>query len=180
LLHQDASGADGRHHPQLRNADKVSMLTNLFVSRQLSFGMVLLHMLLKSIHPLTMGSTVSASPGLRGSRHGRVTGRDTYFAPLVLRWLQLRLPYWFSERSPLAYMAAPALGTRQRSTSETVAPYSSSVLVVSLLRLNRVRGPSAAWFTASLLATAAGTRTERSNAFSSSNGSTQHSINAAA
>jgi hypothetical protein len=40
-----------------------------------------------------------------------VVSKNIYIAALVLRWLQLRLAYWFSEQSRLdgANMAAPNL-----------------------------------------------------------------------
>jgi hypothetical protein len=76
-----------------RNADKVSMPTNLFhVMSALRLYRVLLRMLLKSTEPLTMEfDRLCLAWNQEEAEMDKLRETTPYFVALVLRWLQLRL-----------------------------------------------------------------------------------------
>jgi hypothetical protein len=101
LLHQGSLGATVADINVFRNADKVSIPTNLFhVASALRQYRVLLHMLLRSTHPLTIEfDRFCLAWSQEEADLDELRETTPYFAALILRWLQLRLAYWFSEQS---------------------------------------------------------------------------------
>jgi hypothetical protein len=82
-----------------RNSDKVAIPTKLFhVASALRQYRVLLYMLLESTHPLTIEFDRFCTAWPQNEAALDELGESTeFFAALVVRWVQLRLTYWFSE-----------------------------------------------------------------------------------